>query len=96
MGVAWNTGLGSGIIDPSWYVLNTLSVLTLRLRQGWIVALDFRKFLGGEKRITEYCHSLAIAGGRKAAEVLGTEMVETDEGELTANMVSHFGQWDVP
>ncbi|KAI5451918.1 hypothetical protein NCC49_001219 [Naganishia albida] len=51
-------------------------------------ALDFRDFLGGEERITEYCHNLAVAGGRKAAEILGTAVVETDKGELTANMVN--------
>jgi hypothetical protein len=56
-------------------------------REGCCIALDFRKYLGGEKRITEYCHNLAVDGGRKAAEILGTEMVETKDGELTANMV---------
>lgn len=63
-----------------------------------MTALDFRNFLGGEKRITEYCHDLAVAGGRKAAEVLGTAVVDTDDGELIANMASRLaflgGLWN--
>lgn len=54
-------------------------------------ALDFReKVCGGEKRITEYCHQLALNGGRLAAHVLGTEYMHnaSGEGELVANMVS--------
>ena len=52
-----------------------------------MAALDFRKFLGGEERITKYCHDLAVAGGRKVAQILGTNVVDTASGELTANMV---------
>ncbi|KZP01387.1 PLP-dependent transferase [Calocera viscosa TUFC12733] len=50
-------------------------------------ALDFRKSLGGEERITNYCHNLAVEGGKRLAEVLGTEIMDT-WGELTANMTN--------
>lgn len=52
-------------------------------------ALDFREWLGGEVRINTYCRSLAIRGGRRLAEILGTEdMDETPNHELTLNMVT--------
>lgn len=51
-------------------------------------AIAFRKRLGGEKRINDYCHSLAVAGGKLVANILGTKVLDlTDEAELTANMV---------
>ena len=45
---------------------------------------------GGEERIRRYCHGLAVEGGRRAAEILGTETMENPAGagELVANMVS--------
>jgi hypothetical protein len=49
-------------------------------------ALRFREEIGGEKAITSYCHFLALHGGRLAAEVLGTRVMDED-GSLTANMV---------
>jgi hypothetical protein len=53
-------------------------------------AIDFRITIGGEKKMNDYCHSLAVAGSRKLAEILGTHVLDsTDlEGELIANMVS--------
>ncbi|GHJ85264.1 hypothetical protein NliqN6_1666 [Naganishia liquefaciens] len=51
-------------------------------------ALEFRRFLGGEERISKYCHDLAVTGGRKVAEFLKTNVVDTADGELTANMVT--------
>ena len=40
-------------------------------------ALKFRlQVCGGEKRIMEYCEQVALEGGRKATEILGTEMME--------------------
>ncbi|GAA5910560.1 hypothetical protein JCM8208_007642 [Rhodotorula glutinis] len=55
-------------------------------------ALDFRRdVLGGEQRIYDYCHALALEGGQLVAEMLGTEVLrnESDEdGELTACMVN--------
>lgn len=46
--------------------------------------------LGGEERITQYCHDLAVKGGELFAKTLGTEMMTNKEGdgELVANMVS--------
>lgn len=38
-------------------------------------ALDFRASLGGEARIIEYCHTLAINGGNRLAQILQTEMM---------------------
>ncbi|KIM79204.1 hypothetical protein PILCRDRAFT_823789 [Piloderma croceum F 1598] len=52
-------------------------------------ALDFRQWLGGEEKINAYCHSLALAGGMRLAEILGTEVMHgKDEDELTLNMVN--------
>lgn len=51
-------------------------------------ALDFRESIGGEQKINEYCHSLALQGGRRLAEVLGTRVLD-ETGEFTANMVSN-------
>lgn len=49
-------------------------------------ALDFRTWIGGEEAINTYCHDLAIAGGKKLAETMGTKVMDAD-GELTVNMV---------
>ncbi|GAA99426.1 uncharacterized protein L969DRAFT_86671 [Mixia osmundae IAM 14324] len=51
-------------------------------------ALDFREMLGGEQRIQTYTHGLAMRGGRRMAEILGTEVLENEEGTLTASMVN--------
>lgn len=86
--MGWDPGHGSRVGDSSRYVAEALSRRILLTEvTPWVAALEFRRFLGGEKRITEYCHALAVSGGRTAAEVLGTEVVETANGELTANMV---------
>ena len=45
--------------------------------------------MGGEEKINEYCHSLAIKGGQALAKVLGTSVMDPD-GELTVNMVSDY------
>ncbi|KAI9570595.1 pyridoxal phosphate-dependent transferase [Boletus coccyginus] len=50
-------------------------------------AIDFREWLGGEHKINEYTHALAIAGGKHLAERLGTNVMDPD-GELTLNMVN--------
>ncbi|KAH7925494.1 PLP-dependent transferase [Leucogyrophana mollusca] len=50
-------------------------------------ALDFRQWIGGEYKINEYCHNLAVAGGRRLAELLGTSVLDP-EGDLTLNMVN--------
>jgi hercynylcysteine S-oxide lyase len=49
-------------------------------------ALDFREWLGGEEKINAYCHSLALSGGKRLAEVLGTRVMD-EVGDMTANMV---------
>ncbi|GAA5877320.1 hypothetical protein JCM1840_007196 [Sporobolomyces johnsonii] len=54
-------------------------------------ALDFREnVLGGEERIHEWCHSLAVQGGEKVARMLGTRTIRNgmDEGELVGCMVN--------
>ena len=52
-------------------------------------ALDFREAIGGEKKIRDYCHFLALAGGRCMANIFGTSLLDqTDSGELTASMVN--------
>ncbi|KAH0581811.1 hypothetical protein H2248_011491 [Termitomyces sp. 'cryptogamus'] len=55
-----------------------------------VAALDFRLKIGGEKRIIDYCHTLAIEGGKCVAEILGTEVMDMPEapGELVGTMVN--------
>lgn len=53
-----------------------------------IWAINFRKCIGGEGRIMEYCRNLAIAGGQAMASILGTRILDdTPNYELTAAMV---------
>ncbi|KAM5530993.1 hypothetical protein V8D89_015320 [Ganoderma adspersum] len=47
-------------------------------------ALAFRGWLGGERAINDYCHALALAGGRRLAAQLGTRVMDD---ELVLNMV---------
>jgi hercynylcysteine S-oxide lyase len=49
-------------------------------------ALDLREKIGGEDKIRDYCHRLAREGGRKMAEILGTEL-QDEEDQFTASMV---------
>ena len=49
-------------------------------------ALAFRKWLGGEAKINAYCHDLAMRGGKRLAELLGTKVMD-ETGELTLCMV---------
>ncbi|KAG8715538.1 hypothetical protein FRC11_003289 [Ceratobasidium sp. 423] len=51
-------------------------------------ALEFREAIGGEKKINDYCHSLAVNGGARLAEILKTRVMETEGKELTVNMVN--------
>jgi len=50
-------------------------------------ALDFRQWLGGEAAINAYCHKLAMDGGKRLAEVMGTKVMD-ETGELTLNMAN--------
>ncbi|EIW86131.1 PLP-dependent transferase [Coniophora puteana RWD-64-598 SS2] len=50
-------------------------------------ALNFRAWLGGEALIHQYCHTMALRGGRALAQHLGTEVMDPD-GSLTWNMVN--------
>lgn len=49
-------------------------------------ALDFRQWIGGEAKIFDYCHNLALEGGRRMAEIFGTQVMDPN-GEFTLNMV---------
>ncbi|KAJ3557662.1 hypothetical protein NM688_g1347 [Phlebia brevispora] len=52
-------------------------------------ALDFRDWLGGEEEINKYCHDLALRGGKRLAEILGTSLMDQSENsEETLNMVN--------
>ncbi|GJJ08664.1 hypothetical protein Clacol_002883 [Clathrus columnatus] len=50
-----------------------------------LYALKFRDTLGGEEHINKYCHELAMKGGMRLAQLLGTE---TFPEELTLNMTN--------
>ena len=51
-----------------------------------LLALAFRRWLGGEVVINKYCHNLAFRGGKRLAELLGTKVMD-ETGELTLSMV---------
>jgi selenocysteine lyase/cysteine desulfurase len=51
-------------------------------------AIEFREMLGGEARIMNYNHDLAVRGGKAAARVLGTSVMDTPDNALTASMVN--------
>ncbi|KAL0581648.1 hypothetical protein V5O48_000349 [Marasmius crinis-equi] len=54
-----------------------------------IPALDFREWVGGEEKINTYCRKLAIEGGKKLAETMGTKLLDdTDNHEFTLNMTN--------
>lgn len=46
-------------------------------------ALEYRRKLGGEKKIMDYCYKLAREGGKKVSEILGgADILENEEGTL--------------
>lgn len=59
-------------------------------------AFEFIQNCGGAEKIREYCHNLAVKGGERAAEILGTEVLKMDGSEYTANMVNVRLPLDVP
>ncbi|KAJ2932368.1 hypothetical protein H1R20_g4686, partial [Candolleomyces eurysporus] len=50
-------------------------------------AFDFRQWLGGERAINSYCHDLALAGGRRMAEIFQTDLMD-ESGDFTLNMIN--------
>jgi len=52
-------------------------------------AIKFREDIGGEERIMQYNHTLAVQGGRRLRKLWGTDIMENPDGELTAAMVGH-------
>lgn len=50
-------------------------------------ALEFRESIGGEQEIQAYCNTLALRGGKRMAEILGTETIDP-QGEYTGPMVN--------
>lgn len=85
---------GHGTIDWAPYLTVVDGRLPKETLGNWsnltinIPALRFRKWLGGEEKINAYCHDLALKGGKRLAEVLGTQVMDPS-GESTLNMV-HF------
>lgn len=55
-------------------------------RLTFLIALAFRKWLGGEEKINTYCHKLAREGGKRLAELLGTKLLD-GTGDQTLSMV---------
>ncbi|TRM67885.1 pyridoxal phosphate-dependent transferase [Schizophyllum amplum] len=55
-----------------------------------VPALNFRRQIGGDEKINTYCHALAVKGGLRVAEILGTEVLDSPkgDGELVANMAN--------
>ncbi|KAI9321547.1 pyridoxal phosphate-dependent transferase [Dichotomocladium elegans] len=51
-------------------------------------ALDFRKALGGEEAIQNYCNNLAREGGQRLADIWGTQVLENDDKTLTVAMTN--------
>jgi len=59
-------------------------------------AFEFIANCGGGEKIREYCHRLAVQGGDRAAEILGTEVLKCAGAEYIANMVNVRLPLDVP
>jgi hypothetical protein len=49
-------------------------------------ALNFREWLGGEEEINAHCHALALDGGARMVEILGTDLMAHSH-EIALNMV---------
>ena len=70
-----------------WYVKEDILCCQLyRYTDTSFQAIDFRRWIGGEEAINEYCHNLALKGGRRLADILGTAVLD-ENGEFTAHMV---------
>ncbi|KAI8970339.1 pyridoxal phosphate-dependent transferase [Mycotypha africana] len=51
-------------------------------------ALKYRESIGGEEKIRQYTHDIAVKGGQLVAEMLGTRVMENSTKTLTASMVN--------
>lgn len=82
--------VGSGTIDYGPFLsvnAGTFQEPSIKIASNYLcIALDFRERIGGERNIQEYCHRIALEGGRKAAEILGTDIMD-ERDEFTASMV---------
>ncbi|KAK4051558.1 hypothetical protein OIV83_002698 [Microbotryomycetes sp. JL201] len=93
---------GKAAEDPAWHLeFEWNGTIDFSPILSTVDALDFRKdVLGGEERITKYCHELALEGGRAFAEILGTETMENKDpekdGQLVANMINVRLPIDLP
>ena len=59
-------------------------------------SFEFIEKCGGVEKIREYCHGLAVNGGSRVAEILGTEVLQCPTTEYTANMINVRLPLDVP
>lgn len=77
------------VLSIEYGLLCVLYKLYISLIEVVAIALAFRKYIGGEKRINDYCHELALTGGRCVAAILKTEVMDSDKipEELIGNMV---------
>jgi hypothetical protein len=70
--------VGAGELHPNFKMIPRCDYTFL--------ALDFRKWIGGEAKIFDYCHKLALEGGKRMAQTFGTQVMDPN-GEFTLNMV---------
>ncbi|KAF5372439.1 hypothetical protein D9757_009920 [Collybiopsis confluens] len=81
-----NTGVSAFVGEFHWNgSKDIITALTVK------AALEFRSSHGGEERIINYCHNLAMSGGKYLADMLGTEVMLSPSGnpdELVGNMVN--------
>lgn len=84
----WHDRLGRIPLRWRMYVTSLFRSSPQLTRRGMYLGLDFRQWIGGEQAIYEYCHDLAVQGGKRIAEVMGTKVLDTSPNqELTCAMV---------
>ncbi|KAI0250289.1 PLP-dependent transferase [Lactifluus subvellereus] len=79
--------LGPSHFHSAWYDIILTALRVVIYSPMALAALDFRQWLGGEQKINDYCHSLALSGGRLLSRLLGTPLLDPT-GEFTLNMVN--------
>ncbi|KAG6901487.1 hypothetical protein C0995_011250 [Termitomyces sp. Mi166 len=81
----------NGVVDYANYFNVSSGKLFWRYQQPSLFttakALKFRRWLGGEEKISAYFHDLAVKGGKRLAEIFNTEVMDPD-GSFTWNMVN--------